>query len=377
MCRLTALLLLGLAAATPAQNPYTAEGGVRPAAPGSSPVRGSAGGVLDVRPGVERQPTIEVNPTINVTQPFAGSSGMYGLTTAPMYPGFFQQSAMNGYLTGVASVTAATGEYWNQIQQARLTREEARRSSFDTARKRVELEMWYESIKPKTQDLIDNTVRADLERARRDPPQTEIWSGQSLNALMNNILKSPNPTSGPNIPLSQDTLRGLNLVDRSSRGNLSMAKDEGRIAWPESLQEETFDGPRERFSKLFAQSISAINAGDAPDIKALREMRKELRDMTETLEGQVSSISPAGFLSGRRVLNQLRDQVAGMSNPAVLSVNRGWRTEVQTVADLVGVFKKQGLTFGPAVAPGDERAYNVVFFALRNYERSLAQLASR
>jgi hypothetical protein len=287
-----------------------------------------------------------------------------------------RQDPMNGYLTGVASVTTATGQYWNQIEQARLTREEARRSSFETQKQQVELERWYEAQKPKTQDLVDAAIRTDLETARRDPPPTEIWSGKSLNSLMNNLLKSPRPTAGPQIPLAEDVVRGLNMVDKSSRGDLSLAKDEGKIAWPESLQEEAFDVPRDRFSKMFGQAMGQINSGEMPDFKLVREMRKDLKVMETTLEDLVEKISPGAYLSGRRVINQMKTQVAGMSDPAVVKSSRSWRNEVKTVADLVGQCQK-GMSFGPSVSPGDERAYTAAYYALRNYERDMAQLARR
>ncbi|NBO92760.1 MAG: hypothetical protein EBV06_10700 [Planctomycetia bacterium] len=385
MFRLAVCVAVLIAASVNAQVPYPASSGpIRPEPVGSGPARGAAGGVLDVKPSTERLPTVEVNQTITQIPSYTGGIGGYSLGTMSGYnpymynpPWGTRQTALNGYLTGVASVTTATGEYWNQIGQAQLTREQARRSSYDTARKRIETEMWYESLKPKTQDLIDAAVREDLERARRDPPATEIWSGKSLNALLNNILKCPQPTNGPTIPLTDDMLRGLNLVDKSSRGNLSMAKDEGKIAWPEALQEEVFDGPRDRFSKLFSQAISSVNAGAMPDFKVIRELRKELKDMETQLDDQVDKISTGSYLAGRRTLNQLKTQVAGLSDPAVVKSSRSWRNEVRTVGDLVRICQTLGMEFGASASPGDERAYTATYYSLRNYERDLVQLARR
>jgi hypothetical protein len=302
-----------------------------------------------------------------------GGFGGFGM---PM-GGVFVQDPMNGYLTGVAAVTEATGQYWNNIQQARITREQSRQMSYDTARQRVELEAWYESRKMKTQDLVDNQVRTDLERARRDPPQTEIWSGKALNALLNNILKHPTPTAGPNIPVSSEILQGINLTDRASRGNISLSKDEGRIAWPIGLQEEVFDGPRDSFSKLFAEATSAINSGAMPEIKNIRQMRRDLDTLQQMLEDQIETISPGTFLSGRRIINQLKEQVAGMSDPALCRSCQTWRQEARTVSDVVKVCLTKGLQFGAAVSPGDERAYTAFYFQFRNYERDLMSLARR
>src|SRR4051812_7265904 len=127
MSRFSALLLLGLAATATAQNPYVSPpGALRPVPDGYSPARGEAGGVLEVKPGgVDRRPTVEPTPTPTSASSYTGGVGNYSLMTAPMNPYMYnpygmRQDPMNGYLTGVASVTTATGQYWNQIEQARL-----------------------------------------------------------------------------------------------------------------------------------------------------------------------------------------------------------------------------------------------------------------
>jgi len=370
MRRLALLLLIGTACSLLAQSPVPV-----PLQPDPrSPVRGTTGGTVDSFSRFEYRPQIGFHQPSPIDAPMGGFGGWnlggWGNWDRP-YGGVFVQDPFNGYLTGVASVTAATGQYWNDIQQARITREQARQMSYDTARQRVELEAWYESRKMKTQDLIDNQVRTDLERARRDPPMTEIWSGQSLNALLNNILKHPRPTSGPHIPLSQEILQGINLIDRTSRANISLAKEEGRIAWPLGLQEEEFDEPRERFSKLFAQAISQINSGSLPEVRDLRQMRRDLETMQQKLEEQIQTLSPGTYISCRRTLNQLREQLAGLSNPSLCRSCQTWRQKARTVADVVNVCLTTGLHFGPAVAPGDERAYTAFYFQLRNYERAL------
>ncbi|MFQ3594311.1 MAG: hypothetical protein SNJ82_14125 [Gemmataceae bacterium] len=370
MMRLVLLLVVGASSYLRAQS-----AGPVPLDPNPGlPVRGITGGMVDPQSRFEYQPQIVINNQSAAQLPSGGFGGLgfggFGGWGMPI-GGVFVQDPMNGYLSGVASVTAATGQYWNDIQQARIMREQARQMRNETVRRRVELEAWYESRKMKTQDLIDNQVRTELERARRDPPMTEIWSGQALNALLNNILKHPRPTSGPNIPLSSEILRGINLVDRATRGNISLAKDEGRIAWPLGLQEEEFDGPRESFSKLFNDAISQINSGVTPDVKMVRQMRRDLDTMKQKLEDKIETISPGTYLSCRRTLNQLRDQVAGLSNPALCRSCLTWRQEAQTVADVVNVCLTKGLQFGAAVSPGDERAYTAFYFQLRNYERGL------
>jgi hypothetical protein len=61
----------------------------------------------------------------------------------------------------------------------------------------------------------------------------------------------------------------------------------------------------------------------------------------------------------------------------VRSLQSSWRENVRTVAELVAHCMKNGLEFGPAVAPGDHASYTAAYFAMRNYERGIWQMASR
>ena len=89
----------------------------------------------------------------------------------------------------------------------------------------------------------------------------------------------------------------------------------------------------------------------------------------------VQQIEPAllSFMSeSRRLLNQLKETVTGLGNARVVrSLNPGWRSEVHTVAQLVGHCMRNGLSFGPAAAAEDEPAYTAAYYAIRNYERGL------
>jgi hypothetical protein len=221
-------------------------------------------------------------------------------------------------------------------------------------------------------------LKSDLDWALLDPPQTEIWSGRTLNVLLKAVLDLPTPTRGPNIDLDQN-VNGLNLTDNTTRGNLSLAKDDGRITWPEALQEEAFDTPRDAFAKNFNEAIKAVNSGQDPGVRAVRELRKELQTMEDTLDGQVATLVPGRYTEARRLLNQLKDQIKGLSDPRLVKgCCSAWRKNVRTVAELVAHCQKNGLQFGPAVAPSDYPCYTAAYYSLRSYYRGLSyQLSAR
>lgn len=379
MFRLAALTLLACLSAATAQNPYIAADDNRPRVTPDHPVppRGTAIGHLDTRPSFSTAPQISPTPALPPPS-YTGSSG--GFMMSPYGfgygAGFVNPNA--AYLQGLADYTVATGQYWKDIQAARITREQATQMSLDTQRKKIQFEMDYERLKYDTaRRTAEDQRRALLQNARRDPPMTEVWSGQTLNILLKSILDSSNPTAGPNIPLDEEVLRGINLIDKSSRANVSLSKDEGKISWPIALQEEVYDESRDQFSKLFSQAMGSVGSGVVPDFKLLREMRKLLKELNTTLEARFDSTSPGEYLAARRVLGQLKEQVNGMSDPGIVKGNKNWRASVKTVADLVGFCMKNGMEFGGSVSPGDQRAYSAAYYSLRNYERELYSVARR
>ena len=186
------------------------------------------------------------------------------------------------------------------------------------------------------------------------------------------------PTRGPNIPLDETTLRGLNLTDMTTRGSLALAKDDGKIDWPEALQDTMYDETRDRFSKNFSTAIKTAQQGEQPPLPLIRDLRADLKALDEKLDEQVRDLPPSRWIEGRRQLNKLKDTIKGLSNARICkSCNDSWKKNVRTVSELVAYCMKNGLQFGPAAAPGDSPCYTAAYYALRSYERETVLMASR
>jgi hypothetical protein len=279
---------------------------------------------------------------------------------------------MNGYLTGVASVTAATGQYWVSIQQARLLREQSRQMSYETARKRVELEAWYESRKMKTQDLVDNQVRTDLDRARRDPPMGEVTSGKSLNDLLNNIRKLGRLNRIPNISLEEDILKRINLSSPATNGNAGLLRDGGKFDWPLSLQEKIFDEERARLSRNIEAAVKEVKDNGKVEARLLRDINTDVAALQRKLDDSTDDLTIAQSLEAKGFMRQLQASARVLRDPSVSKyLNSGWAAKGRTVAELVDNMTREGLNFAPAT-PGDEPAYMSLYYSLRAFEAGLA-----
>ncbi len=275
-------------------------------------------------------------------------------------------------LQGLGSYTQAQGQYWNDIEQARMSREQVKQRQIETRRQELQFEMDYEKIRPTAQKMVRSEREAELQWARNDPPLTEIWSGKTFNVLLRSILDQPSPLAGPNIPLEPNIVKGLNLTDQTTRANLSLTKDKGRIDWSETLQEAPFDAARGDFQKHYDKALQTMDSGEAINRTQLQELRNDLGRMEDKLDGMVADIPMGRYTESRRLINQLKETVTGLGNARVVrSCNPGWRNEVHTVAQLVGHCMRNGLSFGPAVAAEDEPAYTAAYYAIRSYERGL------
>ena len=166
------------------------------------------------------------------TSPYANSNGGYGAYS-------YDPTG----LQGASSYVQSQGNYNIQIQQAKLLREQARQANIDTARKRLMWEMEYEKYRPSAAKMRDQEMATALDRARKDPPATEVWSGTSLNELLRSIRKAGrnNLKSGPQVDLSDVNLDSVNLTDKAGQGNPAMLKAEskdGKLAmyWPAAFE---------------------------------------------------------------------------------------------------------------------------------------------
>jgi hypothetical protein len=320
-----------------------------------------------------------VTPGYGVPNPYATTqpsltgggfvpSGCY----SPAYPAYYPPAG--AALQGLASLTSAQGQYWKQIEQARILREKSYQASINTAKQQVEFENWYNQNRPTALTMAATAKSSSLNWARNDAEDTQIWAGQPLNVLLQSILMAPNPTDGPRIDLDPSTVRGLNLILASSSGNLALAKNGGKIAWTETLQGSAFDDARNSFSQEFAEAIKTALKGDTAPLVLVEGLQNALKSLYATLDDEVQNITPTAYIDSRRLLNQLKHTIVGLSNPVLCQTcSDTWKKQIHTVADVVKYCMDNGMQFGPAVAAGDYPAYIAFYYAIRNYERGIWQ----
>jgi hypothetical protein len=283
-----------------------------------------------------------------------------------------------GYLSGVSSVTNANAQYQVTINQAKLLREEATRSAFQTRRAAIEQAEYERAHMPDPEKIRQEQLARELDRARNSPPPTEVWSGKALNTLLRNaITLQSRGARGPTIPLNEDTLKSINPTSGDTRGNIGLLKDNGNLQWPAPLTGEIFKEAREDLNRRMRQAVQTVTAGNkSPDQSTLADIQADLKRLNELVDASVSSLSLDQYTEARRYLRQLDNALTALRDRNVSNYfSDNWRLRGRTVAELVKFMADKGLWFAPAT-PGEESAYQALYYALAAFDAGLPRVAA-
>ena len=265
------------------------------------------------------------------TSPYGGP---YGLSTVPYTGGYvppYSQPYYNlgnlsssrldpysGYLQGLAAVTASTGQYQKDIQQARITRYKANDAAIENARRIIQHEAWLENHRYlSTQAVLDRQLAADLASARREAPRSDIWSGKALNDLLRSVVSSKTSLArGPSLSLEDDTLKHINLSTKATSCNAGMLRDNGKLTWPVGLMEDSLQAPRERLSRKLEEAVDSIKNGKNPSATKLKEISEDFTTIQKKLNDETyNDIPVSDYLAAKRYLAKLKDAITALRDP--------------------------------------------------------------
>jgi hypothetical protein len=301
-----------------------------------------------------------------------GMSGYGGFGTQWM------QNPYSGYLQGATSITNANAQYQTTIQQARIRRQEASRSAIQTRRAWIEEAEYERAHMPDPEKIRQAELAREIDHARNSPTLTEIWSSHSLNTLLRNLIAQQGQgMRGPDVPLSEDTLKSINLTVGDTRGNVGLLKDNGTLQWPQPLQGELFKETREdlnRHMRFAARAVVVANG--MPDESTVKDLDADWRKLNETLDASVSTLSPDQYVEAKRYLKLVGNTITALKDRNVSNYFNGkWTARGKDVAALVKYLGENGLWFAPAT-PSDESAYLALYHALAGFDAGMIRVAS-
>ena len=284
---------------------------------------------------------------------------------------------MVGPLTGYANVINASAQSYVTIQQARLVRQQANQAMIDTRRKIFD-QIRYERMSiPTPEEVRVRDMEIALGRSRRNPPLTEIWSGEALNSLLNYLIKQQGAgLRGPRVDLDEEMLKHIN-VNPGTGGNAGLLRDGGVLRLPLPLQRPEFTEDVKLLRKLLPAAVEQAQAGKGVDGALQSDIQKSLDNMSAILNKSINSansdLTSSHYIESRRYINYLTEALRALQNPDAL---KKWTARGRTVAELIKNMDESGLRFAPAT-PGDEGPYRALHNALNAYDAGLTQLATK
>jgi hypothetical protein len=306
--------------------------------------------------------------TLANMSPAYGGSG-YGFN--PYFP-YYYQDPLNGYLTGGAAVIGAQGQFMIARQQAALLRQQVQQASLDTRRRMVDEYLYEREKLPTPEEERERRALQERDRARNDPPITEIWSAKALNDLLTDLqrLRAKGTLATfkpPEIRLDADDLARINVTSaKSGGGNIGLLKNDGRLSWPAALNAPEFKEERERINSLAQEAVKQAGFNSPVDPGTLKQLSNDLEKLNRQLVNNVGNLPPSQYIEAKRFVSQFEEALKALSQPDVGKYFTK-KIKAKTVAELVDHMNSQGLQFAPAVA-GDESAYVALHRALAAFD---------
>lgn len=288
----------------------------------------------------------------------------------------WMQNPYEGYLNGAANLTTANAQYQLTIQQAKLARQEAIRSSIQTRRQSILERQWELSLQPDPEQIRQQQMMRSLQRSRNNPPLNDIWSGTALNDLLRAIQTAQSKGStGPEVPLSPEVLRHINVTSGTTSGGIGLLRDGGKLTWPYVLQQSSFEDERKKLDGFMTQAVKEARSGQVSR-DVLNNIRSSVKQLERALDAQVAELTPSDFIEGSRYVRELKDAAKVLQQSDVSRYFRTeWTPQGSTVGDLIRQMTQQGLRFAPAVS-GDQSYYTTLHRAMVDYDVAISQMTS-
>lgn len=333
-------------------------------------------GVSPLTPGINPLAALVGNPYGGPVATMS-STGVGALGYDPYL--FSTADPFSGYLKGTAAVIDAQGRYLQTVEQAYLAKEDVKRARLANRRAALEEWLWERENLPTLEQERARDAQQQLLRAQNDPPVTELWSGQSLNVLLNSAAALPPQGQGPNIPLDEELLSKINLNTGKGGVNFGLLKNDGNLTWPTALLDlkpaAEAQELRDQLQRRTKEAVEQAKNG-ALDPNTMRELEKSSERLQKLLLAQVGDLAFADYSEGKRYLGQFNDGLRALREPNAKEFANGkFKLQAGTVAELIEHMNKHGLKFAPA-APGDEAAYSALHRALADYSVGVSKLSA-
>jgi RNA polymerase sigma factor (sigma-70 family) len=101
---------------------------------------------------------------------------------------------------------------------------------------------------------------------------------------------------------------------RIIRVNAGLLKDKGDLEWPQVLQREEYNQPRENLNVLMKAAYKGLVEGEAPSDTNLQDLRSNLRKIQDTLRANVGQLTPDEYFAADRYLRYVEKTITALKD---------------------------------------------------------------
>ena len=311
-------------------------------------------------------PTLSTNPyAMDSMLPTAG----YGNPYTSGYGGYGPEDPAAGFLRGTSDVIREQGNYLKNVQQSRILQTTADEGRLDYRRRLIEEARYERMSQPTAEEVRQQQLGNELNRARHEPPISDVISARSLNELLHHLSSDPTRPKGQTIAVDDDVLKHINVTGVNPNGaSVGLLKDEGKLQWPQSLSGAEFQAPRELLSKTLRNVVQNLKNGESVGAGSLNDLKTDLAQLNALVSK--SELSATDYIEAKSYLDQVASAVRALGDKDVANYFNH-KFNAKNVAELIDDMRTKGLDFAPA-APGDEGAYRTLQQALAAYDYSIS-----
>jgi hypothetical protein len=297
------------------------------------------------------------------SSPYSGGASTYG------------EDPGAGFLRGSSDVIREQGNYLKNVQSARIIQTSADTGRLDYRRRLIEEARYERMSQPTTEEIRQQQLKSELNRARHEPPISDIISARSLNDLLHHLSNDPTrPKVDLPIALDDDVLKHINVTGvNPNGGSVGLLKDDGNLQWPQPLMAAEFKAPRELLSKTLRPVVQNLKSGESVGSGSLNDLKTDLAQLNMLVSK--SELPATDYIEAKSYLDQVGGAVRALGDKDVANYFKH-RFSAKNVAELVDDMRRKGLDFAPA-APGDEGAYRALQQALAAYDYSVPQASTK
>jgi hypothetical protein len=269
-----------------------------------------------------------------------------------------------GTLNGAANVISAQGQYTNQIEQAKIQRQQGYQETVKTRKAMFDQMLYEQAMTPTNLEKAAKQKADRLEHILKYATNNEITSGDAQNVMLPYLQFLANKgILGPPVPLSQAVLKDINVrLDKGA--NIQILKKGSTIFWPLATR-----GPEQKkLAEYLAHGVAAAIDGSL-DSKLYNAMRTSLNKVRAEVnkKSDKEEISIRAYFDSKYFLDTLSDSISMLQQPNVAKFLDGtYAARGKNVPELVQNMTDQGVVFGAALQ-GEEAPYRSLYNSMVTY----------